>query len=71
MSIDASQYKCGLCHGVFEKCISDDEAWAEAKELWDIDPDDDDAAIVCDDCFKGMTAILPPAEFQSGKRFTS
>jgi hypothetical protein len=66
-----SDFECGLCHGVFEKETPDDEMWAEAKDLFGIDPDDDDAEIVCDDCFKGMTAILPPAEFQSGKRFTS
>lgn len=77
-----SDFECGLCHGVFEKETSDEEMAVESRAaLLGIEP----AETVCDDCirglarlldalnecFKGMTEIVPPSEFISGKRFTS
>ena len=53
-------YTCDACGGVFDSKWSDEEAQAEAVELFGQDPADGDMAEVCDDCFKKMTAEIPP-----------
>ena len=47
-------YMCELCHETFEKGWTDEEANAEAQELFSIPQASEqpkDMAIVCDDCF--------------------
>ena len=44
-------YICDRCHGEFEYGWSKEEAIAEAQKLWTSD-ELNQAAIVCDDCFK-------------------
>lgn len=49
-------YQCALCEGVFVTDWSDEEAEAEYAENFGDDPDRE---VVCDDCFKKMTAAWP------------
>jgi hypothetical protein len=51
-SLKDNEYECSVCHGVFEKGWSDEEARADEKERYGAN--DPDAAIVCDDCYKKM-----------------
>lgn len=50
-SYGESSYTCGLCHETFDKEWSDEEALAEAGELF---PGESDMAVVCDDCWHKM-----------------
>lgn len=53
------EYRCAVCGGVFTKGWSDEEAKAEAATLFQQQPETHDMAVVCDDCFKQMTAAVP------------
>lgn len=54
-----THYQCEQCEGVFAKGWTDEEAWAETATVFPglTEPD---SAIVCDDCFKVLTAPPPP-----------
>ena len=59
-------YECALCRGEFVASWSKEEAEAEYQALFpnaaaSLEP----RAVVCDQCFKMMTAQLPPSEFDS------
>lgn len=54
-------FTCDQCGGTFDKEWSDEEAHAEAVELWGEVPED--KAVVCGDCFQMLTAWKSPAEF--------
>jgi len=63
-----NEFKCALCHKDLDKdyiLSSREEMNAESMELFGITDQDEDAETVCDDCFKQMVAILPPAEFNA------
>lgn len=51
------EFTCGMCKGSFTKARSEDEANAEAKELFGIEraSENAEAAVVCDDCFRILT----------------
>lgn len=49
------QYTCAQCGGTFDKVWSEEEAMSESVELWG-EMDAEDLAVVCDDCFRIMTA---------------
>jgi rubredoxin len=49
------QYECEVCHGVFEKGWSDEEAFAETAAMWEPIPGDD-VGVVCDGCFREVVA---------------
>lgn len=53
-------YECAVCHGVFEKGITDEEAMAESEELFG-HYDEEDLGIVCDDCWKRVMEVLSHA----------
>ncbi len=61
-NLEANQYQCAICSGVFEKGVSDDEAVAELGESFPgIAPTDCD--LVCGDCYHrimGHTALATP-----------
>ena len=46
------EYKCEMCGGIYESDRSNEEAHAEAEELFG--NLDGDRAIVCDDCWNKM-----------------
>ena len=49
-------YTCDACHETFEKGQTDEEANIEAKNLHRVEnaSENQDMAIVCDDCFNKM-----------------
>ena len=53
-TIKANQYECAICHGVFNYGQTEEEANAEAKEIWGVDNASErkDFMVICDDCFK-------------------
>ena len=59
-----TKYRCEFCgeENENEDFWDEEKAWAEAMILWTL-KDLDHVAIVCDDCFKAMTAAYSPAEF--------
>lgn len=46
-----NEYKCGICHQIFIKGRSDEEAWDEFKQCYPTIPEDE-TGLVCDDCYK-------------------
>lgn len=50
-------FVCVLCHEVFDKVRSDDEAAEEYKENFPSEDIHDGVEVVCDDCYKDI--ILP------------
>jgi hypothetical protein len=52
-----NEYECEVCHGVFIKGLSDEEAIAEAAELFPTVPIEE-TGIVCEDCFQKMMADI-------------
>jgi hypothetical protein len=49
-------YRCEVCHGVFTRPRSDEEAMTEMRDTWQPCGHDDDPGIVCDDCFAQVMA---------------
>jgi hypothetical protein len=47
----ADTYECAVCHGVFEKGWTDEEANAEAAAIFGAAPPEDERDVVCDDCW--------------------
>lgn len=45
-----NKYQCSMCHGIFEKGWSDEEALNELKEKFNISVEK--CNIVCDTCYK-------------------
>ena len=68
--MENSKYKCAKCGGVFEKGWSDEEAKNEAKELFGKHPNDwnNEAVIVCDDCFNEIHPLKNPEAVKRAKR---
>jgi hypothetical protein len=62
----AEKYTCAACGGTFSKGWSEEEALAESRDVFGVDPAQDPTmAVVCDDCYKAMTAVIPPDEWRS------
>lgn len=59
------EYVCSQCGGTFPKgAWSEDEAWDEALDVFGGEElDREGVAIVCDDCYQAMVAVLPPVEY--------
>ncbi len=59
--VGPDQYQCDACGEVYDKGWSDEEAAAEYATMHgrapDLGPDDHQDAVVCDDCFKAMSAF--------------
>lgn len=53
-ALQPNEYRCAACGGVFIKGWSDDEAKAEAAELFQQQPETHKMAMVCEDCFTAM-----------------
>lgn len=51
-----NEYRCECCGVVYEKCRTDEEAMAEAEDIFG-DALDDNPAIVCDDCWRQMMGL--------------
>ncbi len=51
MRSERDEFTCQACLGAFRKAWTDEEALAESASLF---PDEDDMAVVCDDCWKEL-----------------
>lgn len=52
-------FTCDQCGGTFPRAWSDDEATAEARDVFGRDPETDPTmAVVCDDCYQAIMAAL-------------
>jgi hypothetical protein len=58
MSSDKETFTCDYCGETFPKEWTDEEAWAEAHGAFSED-ELEDAAVVCDDCWKLMRRFMP------------
>lgn len=45
------EYRCAMCHKVYKKGWSDEEAMAETNSYWD-GTKQEDCEVVCDDCWQ-------------------
>ena len=62
------KYTCDLCHETFIKGWSDEEAKAEADELWTAEEQSREGmAVICEDCFQRFMA-QPLAGLTGGSR---
>ena len=59
--MEKNEYKCGHCCGIFEKGWSDEEAKAEATEIFGKNPDEwrDEQVVICDGCFQKVNPRAP------------
>ena len=65
----ADMYTCAACGGTFEKQWSDEEAAAESRQAFGVDIHSDPTmVVVCDSCYKTMTAAVPPKEWAARQR---
>lgn len=55
---DAPTFTCALCGGTFKKGWSEEEAIAEAHENFSA-VELEDAAVICDDCYKLFMPAVP------------
>lgn len=60
-SIMNSMYQCAMCNEVLNKGLTDEEAEEQYKREFKGRNQEEllDENLVCDDCFKGMTAVYP------------
>ena len=65
-----NEYKCDMCEEVNENAWTDEEAKAEATELFGKNPDEWNGgqAVVCDDCFQGIHPKDHPKELANAKK---
>ena len=51
-------FECDVCHGVFEKARTDEEAVADMHATWrqPMETDEDGLGVICDDCFRRLIA---------------
>ena len=64
-----NEYKCDMCGGVFEKGWPDEEAKAEAEQNFGkpVEQWNEEAAIICDDCYQKVEPTKHPAEVARAK----
>lgn len=61
--MEANEYQCAMCQGVFTKAHSDEEAMAETQAYWP-GVAQQDCAVVCDDCWEKIHPETHPEEYQ-------
>lgn len=52
--LEAAEYECAYCRGIFTKGWPDEDARSEAEKLFGKGVWDDDPQLICDDCHKLM-----------------
>lgn len=65
--MSSKTYTCAHCGGTFESGWSDEDAIAEARAAFG-DQLGKDLVQVCDDCYRVMTAEIPPKEWVAEQR---
>jgi hypothetical protein len=64
----AGNFRCAQCGGVFEKGWSEDEVIAEAAENGFDLSDPSELVVVCEDCYRKMSMLIPPKLFTGRER---
>ena len=67
----APTFTCDCCGGTFpyDPDWSEDDAYAEARGNFGVDPAQDPTmAHVCDDCYLAMTTLVPPKEWTKAQK---
>lgn len=69
--VKREDYTCAHCGNTYEKGWSDEEAYAEATELFGKPPAEwnDEQVVICDDCFNKMHPKDNPEAVESAKKF--
>lgn len=63
--MNANEYQCSVCKGIFEKGWTDEEAKSEYSENFPKSEEaGDEMDVVCDDCYNRMIDIFPPSEYE-------
>lgn len=64
-----SQYICSLCKGSFETGRPEEEANKEALDNFGVEnaSRNPTMVVVCDDCYRKMTNIIPPKTWKPPK----
>lgn len=57
-----NEYRCALCHQVYTKAWSDEEALAETAQYWP-DVPQEELAVVCDECWQKIDPARHPVEY--------
>lgn len=65
-----NEYQCAYCKGVFEKGWSDEDALAEAAEVFEkpVSEWNDEPAVICDDCYNRMHPSQHPGAVERAKQ---
>lgn len=60
------EFRCDQCGGVFEKKRTDEDAEAEAKNLWGVENASTapGMAVVCDECYREIMSDLDDEAMQ-------
>ena len=59
-----NEYECAVCHGIFEKALTDEEARKQFEEEFPGMPFVEDGCdLVCDDCYQKMNEEIPTREW--------
>jgi hypothetical protein len=64
----SDEFTCAACGGTFGKAWSDEEAQAEADDIFGDILVTDGSAIVCDDCFHEMERQVPMRAWAEERR---
>lgn len=60
-----AEFTCALCKGTFDEGQTPEDAEREYRELFPESAAAGEARdVVCDECFKRMTAELPPSDHE-------
>jgi len=49
-----NEYECAVCHNIYEKGWTDEEAESELKGKFGENAAPENSELVCDDCYKNM-----------------
>ncbi len=60
--LNANEYQCAMCGGVFTKGWSEQEARAETQQYWP-DTTQEELAVICDDCWQKIHPQTHPVEY--------
>jgi hypothetical protein len=63
IDMEANEYQCALCQGIFTKTWSDEDAIAETQSYWP-GMTQEECATVCDDCYQKIHPETHPQEYQ-------
>jgi hypothetical protein len=61
--MNKNEFTCCVCGNTYEKSWSDEEAKEEFSEVFKSEFNEENTAVVCDDCYKQMMNEYPVEEY--------